>query len=116
MLTIRCFPDDVLTLNVKNKGITNLSTPGAGGVYPDFFPSTTPPVWTLSDHTLAEFLEKSADGHSIKVKAFGIGAPVVTATLDTGPQQFTLDIVAPPTQTLSPFGDYERHPPEKTKP
>lgn len=105
MLTIRCFPDDVLTLSVKNRG-------NDGG----FYPSTTKPVWTLSDHTLAEFLEQSADQHSVKVKAFVIGAPVVTATLDTGTQLFTLNIVAPPTLTLLPVGDYLRNPTLEPKP
>lgn len=116
MVTIRCFPGDVLTLTIKNKGIVNPSNEQSGGVYPDYFPSTTKPVWTLDDHTLAEFFEQSPDGHSIKVKAIAIGAPVATATIDTGFEEFTLDIVAPPIQTLTPHGDYERNPPERTTP
>ena len=105
MVTIRCFPDDILTLHVSNRG-------SDGG----FFPSVTPPVWTLSSHVLAEFMEQSPDQHTIKVKVFAVGAPVVTATLDSGAQLFTLSCVAPPVLTKLPFGDYDRNPPLRPKP
>lgn len=105
MATIRCFPGDVLTLSVKNRGNEG-----------NFYPSVTKPVWTLSSHVLAELFELSPDGHTCKVKAIAAGAPVVTATLDTGPTTFTLDIVAPPALVPLPFGDYIRNPPLRLKP
>lgn len=105
MVTIRCFPGDVLTLTVKNRG-------NDGG----FYISATKPVWTLSSHVLAEFFEMAQDGHSIKVKAIAVGAPVVTATIDTGNETFTLNIVAPPALSKVPMGDYERNPALRLKP
>lgn len=100
MPTIRCYPNDVVTLNVKNKGLD-------GGVYPDFFPSATPPTWDIDDHAVAEFSYMSPDQHTVKVLARIVGTAVVTATLDTGDSVFTLNVVAVPTQTLSPTGDYK---------
>jgi hypothetical protein len=105
MPTIRCFPDDVLTLTVDNRGSDG-----------EHYPSLTTPTWVLSNHALVEFKEMSPNGHSVKVLAIAIGAPTVTATLDTGPVVFTLNIVTPTALTKAPFGDYLRHPPVRPLP
>lgn len=43
-------------------------------------PSTVPLNWTLSDHTIAEFLEANADKTFIQVKGLKVGVATVTLT------------------------------------
>lgn len=43
-------------------------------------PSTVPLQWTLSDNTIAEFLEANADRTQIQVKGLKVGLTTVTLT------------------------------------
>lgn len=104
MSTIRCHTGDVLTLSVKTKKCD-------GTYFPSAFPSATVPMWTLSDHTLAEFKEMDPHRNFTKVIALAIGLVDVFAVIDPGTVTFTLDIVDPPNLTDEPVGDYERNPP-----
>ena len=84
-------------------------------------PSTVPLVWTLTDHTVAEFLNANADRTFVQVKGLSVGTITVTvtdgvlttATLDINviaptvvtPVAAELRVIPLPTPSGDPYGE-----------
>ena len=99
MPTLQMFPGQTIKLTAKDEL--------CDGTYRS---SATTPTWTLSDHTIAEFSQMLQSAHEIQLTAFGLGTVTVTATLDSGPVTFTINIIAQPTLTATPVGSYVINP------
>ena len=94
MPTLNLLLGDIVTLDAKNKGSDG-----------NFYPSATPPVWTLSDHTIAEFFEESPQHNTIKVMPLLVGTATVSVTTDQGTFNWTINVFAPTDPTLVPYSD-----------